>query len=992
MSQPALPPEILAGYFDEVRGYVPVFAESLEKLASDPWRKDRKNLLEEIRRLSHTIKGASAMVGVSELSGMAERMETAVLQIMEDRLAMTPAAVEAMRQTAFDFGAFCHAYQQGGVEEGKFLETTIRAFEELEGAAAEPTRAAPEPRTHLVAQKDVQSKQGEPSSPGRSEQARRFVCSKDPDIPDELLNDFFQEAEEHVAEIEGILEGLHESVLRPTAMTPGLREDLRRIRRAVHTLKGSGAIMGLKDFSRFAHAAEDLLDWLYETAEEINPDILEMVTDSLGVLENYLETPQHFTPEIMEELVATFKEKSGEVIGLESEEPEREADSQEIDEPFSEEAGQAETAPLEEKENSLLQGASVPPEHRRAQALRVDMETVDGLVNLAGEIMIASGAMEQKLTKLSLLLLEMEAAGERLESVARDINARFEVKALEQFGVKAAEGGETGDGDGFLDDFDDLELDRYSRLNVMIRSLDESAIDVATLSARLSELSGEMDGQLNRERVVLGEFRDRLAKVRMVPMSSLSHRLKRTVREACAALGKKVRLEISGEETELDRLVWDKLADPLMHLLRNAVDHGIESEEKRRKTGKPETGAVKLSARRQGNQVVIRIEDDGDGIDYDAIRESEQWRKHREQYGEQSDDPLTDFIFRPGFSTSDGVTEISGRGMGLDVVRENVRQLKGVVKVTSQKGEGARFTIRLPLTLAAAQVLIFKAYGKTCALPLGDIREIMKIRPGQIETEPERSLAIDGKKIPLYFFEELWDSVFVESDVPQGAAGPLALSVAFADMEAAILIDELVARKEVVVKSLGAHFRSVKGVAGAAILGDGSVAPVLNLPELLAPFENSFKKDRKKQTRTKPSASASASASAADILVVDDSVSIRHVVSKMLADRGWTVRTAANGMEAIDRLREKTCDLIVMDIEMPRMNGFECLSALKNQDEFKDIPVVMLTSRTARKHRQKAKSLGASGFMVKPYNEKEFAAFIRDLLGNTRHEKQCVAC
>ncbi len=990
MSQPALPPEILAGYFDEVRGYVPVLTKSLEKLSSDPRCQDRKNLLEEIRRLSHTIKGASAMVGVSELSRMAERMETAALQIMEDRLAMTPAAVEAMRQTAVDFGAFCHAYQQGGVEEGKFLETTIRAFEELEGAAAEPTRDAPDTRTHPAAQKNVREEQGESASPGRSEQGRRFVCSKDPDIPDELLNDFFQEADEHVAEIEGILEGLHESVQGPTAMTPGLREDLRRIRRAVHTLKGSGAIMGLKDFSRFAHAAEDLLDWLYETAEEINPDILEMVTDSLGVLENYLEAPQHFTPEIMEDLVATFKEKSGEVIGPESGAPEHKADSQEIDEPLSEEAGQAETPSLEEKENSLLQEASVPPEHRRAQALRVDMETVDSLVNLAEEIMIASGAMEQKLTKLSLLLLEMEAAGERLKSVARDINERLEVRALEQFGAKATDGGETadgvGDGDGLFDDFDDLELDRYSRLNVMIRSLDESAIDVATLSARLSELSGEMDGQLNRERVVLGEFRDRLAKVRMVPLSALSHRLKRTVREACAALGKKVRLEISGEETELDRLVWDKLADPLMHLLRNAVDHGIESEEKRRKTGKPETGEVKLSARRQGNQVVIRIEDDGDGIDYDAIRESEQWRKHREQYGKLSDDPLTDFIFRPGFSTSDGVTEISGRGMGLDVVRENVRQLKGVVKATSQKGEGARFTIRLPLTLAAAQVLIFKAYGKTCALPLGDIREIMRIHPGQIESEPERFLASDGKKIPLYFFEELWDSVSVESDIPRGTAGPLALSVAVADLEAAILIDELVARKEVVVKSLGAHFRGVKGVAGAAILGDGSVAPVLNLPELLAPFEKSFNKNRKKHPRTEPSASA------ADILVVDDSVSIRHVVSKMLADRGWTARTAANGMEAIDRLREKTCDLIVMDIEMPRMNGFECLSALKNQDEFKDIPVVMLTSRTARKHRQKAKALGASGFMVKPYNEKEFVAVIRDLLGNTRHEKQCVAC
>ena len=983
MSQPALPPEIIAGYFDEVRGYVPAIAKSLEKLESDPWRQDREKLLEEIRRLSHTIKGASAMVGVSELSQMAERMETAAIQIMENRLAMTTEAVEAMKQTAVDFCAFCHAYQEGGVEDGKFLEATAKAFEGLEGDATD-RQAGPETEPHLTARKDVRAEQGEPAGPGRSEQANRFVCSKDPDIPDELLNDFFQEADEHVAEIEGILEGLHDAVQRPTAMTPVLKEDLRRIRRAVHTLKGSGAIMGLKEFSRFAHAAEDLLDWLYESAEEINPDILEMVTDSLGVMENYLETPQHFTPEIMEELVAAFKEKSGEVIGPESEEPEHEADSLEIDEPDSEEAGQAETPPLEENENSLLQEASVPVEHRPSRALRVDTETVDGLVNLAGEIMIASGAMEQKLTKLSLLLLEMEAAGERLKNIARNINARLEVKALEQIGATAAEASESAD--GIFDDFDDLELDRYSRLNVMIRSLDESAIDITTLSARLTELSGEMDGQLNRERVVLAEFRDRLAKVRMVPLSVLSHRLKRTVREACAALGKKVRLEISGEKTELDRLVWDKLADPLMHLLRNAVDHGIESGEKRLKMGKPETGAVKLSARREGNQVAIRVEDDGDGIDYDAVRESEQWRKNREQYEGLSADPLTDFIFRPGFSTSDGVTEISGRGVGLDVVRENVRLLKGVVKATSQKGEGARFTIRLPLTLAAAQVLIFKAYAKTCALPLGDIREIMRIHPGQIEPGPERSLVIDGKKVPLYFFEELWDSVFIESDVPHGAAGPLALSVAVADLEAAILIDELVARKEVVVKSLGPHFRSVKGISGGAILGDGSVAPVLNLQELLAPFENSVKKALKKHSRSEPNAAT------ADILVVDDSVSIRHVVSKMLADHGWTARTAANGMEALDRLREKICDLIVMDIEMPSMNGFECLSALKNQNEFKDIPVVMLTSRTARKHRQKAKALGASGFMVKPYSEKEFVAVIRDLLDNTRHEKQCVAC
>ncbi len=970
--------EILAGYFDEVQGYVPELSQGLQKLKDNPARPDKEKILSEIRRLVHTVKGASALVGVMELSQMAGRMETAVEKILHGRLAISSSVLDAMSLVVGNFRLYCQVCRNGGLEDGKFLKSTLKALDAVDKGGETGETDAPRGTCPYT---DTEGETGDTAhGVSGAFQANAEDLPQNIGMPDELLEGFFQEADEHLEEIGRILDDLNETVKEPEQLSVGTREKIRRLRRCVHTLKGSGAIVGLKEFSGFAHAVEDLLDWLFESASELNLEIVKMIADSAGVLEGYLESPEKFPSGMLDELALAFKAESGKIIGPEPDSEECQISEEDMLSDVSGSGVVSTSSILDPPVCADIPVVDVPGRDEqaslrqtRSRFLRVDMEEIDGLVNLAGEIMIASGALEKELTSLAGIAEELEIAGERLKNLARDLNSRFEVKALEQFsGVASSQG---ASGSELFKDFDDLELDRYSKFNVMMRALDESAVDVATLSARLSESCGDLDGRLDRQKVVSGEIRDRLMGVRMVPMSVLSRRLKRTVAETCAALGKKAELAISGEKTELDRLVWEKLADPLMHLLRNAVDHGIESPEKRKLLGKPESGMLRLSVSREGSLVAIKVSDDGAGIDYDAIRASEEWKELFGDSDSASEDMLADFIFRPGFSTSGEIGEISGRGVGLDVVRENVRELKGHVSVFSQKGRGVEFIIALPLTLASARVFLFKAAGRVFAFPLSEIREIVRIGPELVKMNSKRWVRIGEKEMPLFFLEELLDGYAKDLAFPPSVIGSLAASVRFGDESAAIFVDELIEQKEVVVKSLGSHLKHVPGVAGCVILGDGSVAPILNTPELLRPASKSLlKRPPKKGTRTEDAP--------AEILVVDDSVSIRGVVSRMITSRGWTTRTAVNGMDALEKLREKTSDLVVLDIEMPRMNGFECLSAIKSHDEFKRIPVVMLTSRTASKHRKKASSLGASGFVVKPYDETEFAMLIQSLLEN----------
>jgi chemosensory pili system protein ChpA (sensor histidine kinase/response regulator) len=710
------------------------------------------------------------------------------------------------------------------------------------------------------------------------------------------------------------------------------REVLGRIRRAVHTLKGAAGVTGLLSIADFAHSFEDLLDWLYESAPDLTPQAVSVLIDSADLLEGLVAAPEADLTGRIDRLKAAYAGLSG-----------------------------TETAPAAGDPGQDMPEA--PPAtamllNRPGRTLRVDMVRMDELVNLTGECIIAGSAFDRQMRAFRENLQELALARNRLREIARDLELGYEVKGLGRKGAAAA---------GF-EEFDPLELDRYSELNLIIRTLNEAVIDVGALHTQMGGVYSELEGSLTRQGSLLSELQDKMMRTRMTPMGTITHRLRRTVRDVAARLGKSVRLVVEGAEIELDRGVWEKLVDPFMHILRNAVDHGIESPQQRREAGKPPMGAVKLAASREGNQVVIRITDDGAGLDYRAIRMAAVEAGLVREADGLPDEEAADFIFYPGFSTRGRVSPLSGRGVGMDVVKENIQDLNGAIRVRSWKGTGTRFTIRLPLTLASVRALLFTAGGQTWAIPLSEVGEIRRMEPEGITGEGRDGVRIRNAVLPLYDMAGLL-GISPRSQRPADTP-PLVIVAETGERRAALIIDGLVGQREIVIKGTGSHLRYVKGVSGVTVMGDGSLTPILNLAELIG---------EETAAEPPPPTDIAASEGPLRILVADDSVSVRQVITRLLTEQGWQVETAKDGVEALDHLPSFAPDLIVLDIEMPRMNGYEFLNALNAQPDLREIPVVVLTSRTAAKHRQRAMALGARGYVVKPYDDAEFIDLVSRL-------------
>ncbi|MGD2029254.1 MAG: hybrid sensor histidine kinase/response regulator, partial [Desulfobacterales bacterium] len=821
---------------------------------------------------------------------------------------------------------------------------------------------------------DTNEDHAEPQAENETVKAQKNTNNE---LASKLMESFYEEAEEHFEELGRSLNALETQVKDTIPISPSLQEEIRRIRRSVHTLKGAAAVIGFHDFSAYAHSLEDLLDWLYEDTEEISPEIVKVLADSSDLMERIVTTPH----ESNGSKASSLKKQYLEIMGQNPRT--RKTDSSTAESGIEPDAGinLKEISQTEEfAEQNKDQGVSeetVPTEEvadtsaRFTKTLRVDTKRVDDLVNLGGELLIALSALDQKMEIFNEAVNDIELAREKLKKIASDLEVNYEVKALEKLRAipdfTAAEK-EKALLTGKFDDFDTLELDRYSELNLVIRMLNESSVDVGALHNQLRNLYIDLGSHLTRQRVIISELQDKMMQVRMTPLSFITNKLRRTVREVAGNLDKEVKLVVTGENIELDRLIWEKLTDPLMHLLRNAIDHGVEPRELRQALGKPPVATVKLDASREGNQVVIRIGDDGGGLNYHAIRSTVLKMGLADNVEELSEDKLFDYIFYPGFSTRGNISEISGRGVGMDVVKKNIQDLKGVIQLTSERGKGAQFTVRIPLTLASMKALLFTAGTQTFAVALNDISEIVHLNPENILGPSNDAVRINDEVLPVFNMLELLDD-----DSESSSEYPVTLIVESGGKRYALVIDSLVGQKEIVIKSLGSHLRYVKGISGATIMGDGRVVPILNIDEFIwsqtAITEDSV--DGEGLMIERP----------LEIMVVDDSVSIRQVVSRLMESQGWKVKTAKDGIDALEKLRESRPNLIVLDIEMPRMNGYEFLGALKAQGGYEDIPVVMLTSRTAAKHREKAKALGAKGFVAKPYNDDEFIRLICQLTG-----------
>ena len=608
------------------------------------------------------------------------------------------------------------------------------------------------------------------------------------------------------------------------------------------------------------------------------------------------------------------------------------------------------------------------------EVVKVSAELLEELVNLAGETSISRGRMEQQVSDLSGSIEEMDSTIQRLQEQLRRLDIETEAQVLfRQEQMMQHE------------EFDPLEMDRYSQLQQLSRSLIESASDLMDLKYTLADKTRDTETLLLQQSRINTDLQEGLMRSRMVPFSRLVPRLRRIVRQAATELGKEVDFELDNVEGELDRTVLERMVAPLEHMLRNAVDHGIETPDERIAAGKNPNGRILLTLGREGGDVILRLIDDGRGINLKRVREKAIERGLMSADAQLADQDIIQFILHAGFSTAEKVTQISGRGVGMDVVHSEIKQLGGAMFIDSNWGSGTEFTIRLPFTVSVNRALMVQIGDDLYAIPLNSIEGIVRVSPFELEHYYQDDTArfdYAGENYLVRYLGNLLDSSAQPKLDGQTLPLPVVL-VRSTEHTVALQVDRLLGSREIVVKTLGAQFSAVRGVSGATVMGDGNVVVILDLhamirEQLALGLQNAILLEP-----LKIGAAPEEDLSEKTVMVVDDSVTVRKVTGRFLEREGFRVIAAKDGVEALQLLQDHMPDVMLLDIEMPRMDGFEVAKNIRTSSRLKDLPIIMITSRTGEKHRERAFSLGVNKYMGKPYQEDLLLGNINELLGKT---------
>ncbi|MDY6815936.1 MAG: Hpt domain-containing protein [Pseudomonadota bacterium] len=775
-------------------------------------------------------------------------------------------------------------------------------------------------------------------------------------VDPEVLEIFLEEAGEIMDELEQVLENWRKQ--------PGNHDFNQEAQRALHTLKGGARLAQLTELGDKAHAFETRLidlganapddaQWQAITAD--HDAIIALVDEVRRRFEGGTAEPE--APSAAETGPARAEETP-------AARPEPEAE--------------AAPAPAPKPEKAPAKTPSQPrkkaPEVQRVQeTIRVSAPLLDELVNLAGETSITRGRLEQQTSDFGHTLDEMAATIERLREQLR----RMEIETEAQILFRA----EQEHGPDYGEDFDPLEMDRYSAIQQLSRALTESSSDLADLRETMADRVRDTETLLVQQSRINTELQEGLMKTRMIPFASMVPRLRRIVRQISGELGKKVAFDVRNAEGEMDRNILERMVAPLEHMLRNALDHGIEAPEDRKNAGKPEIGEVTLSLTREGGDVVLRMIDDGKGIPSHVIRDKAIRQGLLRADENLSEREVLQFILQPGFSTAEQVTQISGRGVGMDVVASEIKQLGGSLDIDSTVGRGTTFTVRLPFTVSVNRALMVTTGEDFYAIPLNTIEGIVRVSTYELEEyyKPDAPMyEYAGQEYRLQYLGSLLNSD--HQPKLQGQALPLpVILVRGAEQPMALQVDSLVGSREIVVKSLGPQFSSVRGVSGATILGDGNVVVILDLPAML---RSDILSDRQRLANLEKAREAARDEEQiTTVMVVDDSVTVRKVTSRLLERNGMEVLTAKDGLDAVAQLQDHKPDIILLDIEMPRMDGFEVASFIRHDDNLRETPICMITSRTGEKHRERALAIGVNEYLGKPFQETELLETIKRLTG-----------
>jgi chemosensory pili system protein ChpA (sensor histidine kinase/response regulator) len=887
------------------------------------WLDDPQNplLLSALQRDLHTLKGGARMAEIVTVSDLAHELETLYEGLIDRRYSHSPAMAQLLLQSHDQLAQMLEQLQRHQpLSCPSDLIEAIRQFRQGSSQLSAP---------------EVDAK------PAKPEVAT--LAERDP----ELLEIFLEEGFDILESAGGALTRWQDE--------PQNTLEVENLLRDLHTLKGGARMVEIAPIGDLAHELENLYQGLAAGTLHSNPLLISLLLSGHDLLADMLDA------------VRTDQPLPG--AGLLIDSIHRFSDSDNLPEAVPHTV--AHVAPLGLAEPAPPPAAGETDAERPAsEMVKVAAEQLESLVNLAGETSIFRGRIEQQVTDVQITLAEMETTIERMRDQLRrlDIETQGRILSREQ---------EQGERLSY-EEFDPLEMDRHSQLQQLSRALFESASDLLDLKETLDTRNNDAQTLLLQQARVNTELQESLMRTRMVPFERLLPRLRRIVRQVAGELDKQVSFEVGNAEGEMDRSVLERMVAPLEHMLRNAVDHGLESTEQRRALGKPEEGRIELSLAHEGGDIVIDMRDDGAGVDLDAVRRKAIKRGMIEAGAEISDYELLQFILQAGFSTAEKVTQISGRGVGMDVVHAEVKQLGGSMIIDSTPGQGTRFQIRLPFTVSVNRALMVQGGEEQYAVPLNTIEGIVRVMPHELEACYQANppcYHFGGRSYELRYIGELLNNCLAPKlsgqhqaqNQAQNQALPVLL-VHVHDQWVAVQVDALAGSREIVVKSLGPQFARVQGISGATILGDGRVVFIL---DLLAHIRALHVRLAAQQAAglNLPKFAEVEVARPLLVMVVDDSVTVRKVTGRLLERHGMNVLTAKDGVDAMSLLQEHTPDILLLDIEMPRMDGFEVASQIRQDERLKALPIIMITSRSGQKHRDHAMAIGVNDYLSKPYQE-----------------------
>jgi len=912
---------------------------------------------EAAEALAHSLAGSSATVGFDALSQVARALEHALGMVaahQDDGFVASASLARLFVEASEDIRRLLHQFAAGFLKEPD--EALLAALREAASQARlqapveaddapvdpDPVEAAPVPALAVVPQPAAR-------------RATQPVQDVDDDIDAvdtidvDLFPIFSEEADELLPQLAG--------ALRQWSARPDNASARAEVLRNLHTLKGSARLAGALRLGEMAHRMET-------AAERLGSDVqhsadIEPLQSAFDAIVQRFEQLRH--PEAAPDVLQTA--------------PEGEAAAP--SEPTEAESVAAPAAPAVVSASAGLIGLTTPQAPvalaaRSQSAVRVRPELLDRLVNQAGEVLITRSRMESELVTLRSSLKDLTGNLDRLRQQLRDI----ELQAESQMQSRLAQARDADQS------FDPLEFDRFTRVQELTRMMAESVNDVATVQRNLQRAVESTEDSLGAQARQTRELQRDLLRTRMVEFEGISERLYRVVRQASKETGKQVRLDITGGNIEMDRGVLDRMTASFEHLLRNCVVHGIESPEVRAARGKPLEGQIEITLSQELNDVSVVFSDDGNGLDLERLREKGLAAGLIDADVPAGDPRVAQLVFEPGISTAQTVSELAGRGIGMDVVRNDVVGLGGRVETASRFGEGTRFTLVLPLTTAVTQVVMLRAGELTVGVPSSLVELVRRVSAAELEAAyASGQLDYGGEAIPFFWSGALLQSSAASQET-QGRTLPVVIFRSAAQ-RVAVHVDEVLGSQEVVVKNLGAQLSRLPGLAGMSVLASGAVVLIYNPVALSTVYGAQVRG----WVSSRLAAGVAGTAGGVDrpdavvssvplVLVVDDSITVRRVTQRLLQREGYRVALAADGLQALERLQAERPAVVLSDIEMPRMDGFDLVRNIRNDAALKGLPVIMITSRIAEKHREHARELGVDHYLGKPYAEDDLLALV----------------